>query len=219
MKEELKKKAIALRIKGNSVKQVSAKLGISWSTASLWLREIKLSKEAKEKLKKRSDEARARGCVTNRRKKIDRLDAINNRVVEEIDRIDLSESSNKLLCAMIYYCEGAKNDSAVYFANSDPQLLKLFLSLLRSNFKLDESKFKVIVHIHEYHNWPKQLNYWSRVLKISKKYFFRPYLKAHTGKNKKEGYPGCVSVRYYDSNVSRELLAYAKQYFQINMRD
>ena len=115
MKEELKKEAVSLRRKGYSIKQIAERFGIARSTVSLWLRKIKLSKVAKAKIQKRSDEARAKGCATNRNKRLARLSAIDKKAIEEIKKIDLSESSNKLLCAMIYYCEGAKDDGAVYF--------------------------------------------------------------------------------------------------------
>jgi orotate phosphoribosyltransferase-like protein len=48
---EIKRKAIALRKRGYSVKEIAEKLHIAKSTSSLWVREIKLNKKAQQRLK------------------------------------------------------------------------------------------------------------------------------------------------------------------------
>jgi orotate phosphoribosyltransferase-like protein len=51
--QETKEKAIKLRKNGYSLKEISEKLNIAKSTASVWLRNIKLTQKAKKRLKKR----------------------------------------------------------------------------------------------------------------------------------------------------------------------
>ncbi|OIP77168.1 hypothetical protein COW09_01385 [bacterium (Candidatus Moisslbacteria) CG12_big_fil_rev_8_21_14_0_65_36_11] len=50
---EIKEKSFDLRIKGYSVKEIADKLHIAESTSSLWVRSIKLNREAEQRLKER----------------------------------------------------------------------------------------------------------------------------------------------------------------------
>jgi hypothetical protein len=120
------------------------------------------------------------------------------------------QRTQKVLCAMIYHCEGSKSVSkGVNFVNSDPGLIAYFLCLFRSSFDLDEKKFRVCVHLHSYHKKDKQLKFWSKTSNIPLSQFIKPYQKAHSGLYKKEGYQGCIAVRYGDVGIARELKAIA----------
>ena len=72
---------------------------------------------------------------------------------------------------------------------------------------LDEKKLRICLHLHEYHSEVRQKQFWSQVTAIPLNQFFKVYKKPHTGKRKKENYPGCVSVRYYDVDVAFALNA------------
>lgn len=80
-----------------------------------------------------------------------------------------------------------------------------FLKLIREGFLIDESKLRVLVHIHEYHNNDEIKFFWSSVTKIPLNQFHKSYLKPHTGKRIKEGYMGCVNINYFDSQVARQI--------------
>jgi len=217
MKEELKKEAIALRKEGHSFKEISLKLKISRSTASLWLRNLSLNKKAKNRLEKRSRVGRLKGIESNRLKRKALAEGIEKKVKKDISLLKKNISLNKLFCSLLFWGEGSKGGSDVRFTNSDPDLIKTFLTLLRSSFQIDEKKFRVILHLHEYHNRSKQIKYWSKLTRISEK-LFGVYLKPHTGKNKKNGYSGCASLRYYDYKIALELKDYYK-FFSLSLRD
>jgi hypothetical protein len=120
----------------------------------------------------------------------------------------------KFICALIYYCEGAKDKTGgVGFTNSDPKLIKVFLMLLRNNYNIDESKFRICMHLHEYHNFEQQIKFWSKVTNIKKGQFIKPYNKPNTGKRIKEGYQGCLSVKYHSSDLQKQLLMTAEAFF------
>ena len=114
---------------------------------------------------------------------------------------------------MIYWCEGNKSlRDSVFFTNSDPRLIANFLHLFRNSFDIDESKFRVCMHLHDYHNEEKQLNFWSDVTFIPKNQFFKSYKKLNTKKRIRDNYQGCIQVRYYDINIARKLQAVAKEF-------
>lgn len=108
---------------------------------------------------------------------------------------------------MLFWAEGSKQINHIAFTNSDSSMIKTFLSLLRISYTLDESKFHVSVHLHEYHDPDTTLRFWSEATKIPLSQFIRPYLKPHTALRKHKDYKGCITVRYYDVKIARELTA------------
>lgn len=117
-----------------------------------------------------------------------------------------------LLCSLIYWREGAKDSKRMEFTNSDPMLVKTFLSLLRNASPVNKEKFKVVAHLHEYHDVPEQIKFWSKVTDMPFQQFDKPFLKGHTGKRVREGYNGCISVRYHDTSVAKLILSIAKAF-------
>jgi hypothetical protein len=99
--------------------------------------------------------------------------------------------------------------------NADPEMIKYFLCAFRNSFNLKENKFRALIHLHKYHNAKKQLKFWSNITKIPANQFNKPYLKKNTGKNKKENYPGCISIRYYDKKVFKELVSVYKKLYKM----
>lgn len=139
--------------------------------------------------------------------KADKKSHYRDLVIPTIQDISYSKSTNKLLCAILFWAEGSKATNRIAFTNSDPTMITSFLRLLRSSFDLDERKFSVSIHLHKYHNQDEILAFWSTITKIPLTQFIRPYLKPHTGKNIRPGYKGCVTVRYYDCKIAYELEA------------
>ncbi len=205
MKNDLKIKAIKLRSRGYSINEIFQKTGVAKSTAHLWTKKVVLNKKAKLRIIKRGDDGRAKGAAAIRLKKELLKKQIRSKISKEIRQLKFSKEMNKLLCAMLFWCEGSRNDSHVVFTNSDPILIATFLKLFRSSFKLQENKFNVCVHLHEYHNEAKQIEFWSNITKIPVSQFMKPFHKSNTGKNKRLGYPGCAAINYYDYKVALEL--------------
>lgn len=212
MKSAVKKKAILLRGKGFSFNEISEKIGISKSTASLWLRGVKLSKSAKERIHKLGVEGRNKGnnSVKNR---IENEDSrILAKVKNSVARCNLLKDDLKVVCALLYWCEGGKTGKAkVSFINSDPKLVKYFIDTFRKAFDIDENRFRALIHLHEYHDINKQTKFWSEITKIPKTQFTKPYCKPHTGKRIKENYQGCISVVYYGKQIMQEMLFLIKE--------
>lgn len=87
-------------------------------------------------------------------------------------------------------------------------MIKIFMFLFRLSFNIDESKFRILMHLHEYHNEEKQKEFWSNLTKIPQSQFTKTYWKPHTKKRKRENYPGCIRVGYYSAHVARQLYAW-----------
>lgn len=210
MSIKLKEKSIALRKDGWFYSEIAKELGVAKSTAYLWAHAQEYNSEESAKIAKRLSKSKReliqKLAVLKRRRQEQRLKAMEAEAKAIVHNSDLTHSHKQLICAVLFWCEGGKDvTSGLQFINSDPRMISKFLSLFRESFVPNESKFRALVHLHDYHDVNKQLQYWSVITKIPLSQFHRPYLKPHTGKSVREGYPGCVSVRYLDASLGKLL--------------
>lgn len=206
MKSAEKIEAIGLREKGYSLNEISELLKVSKSSVSLWVSKISLSPRAKRRLSERI----ARGQKVSAERKKDRtrkrLLEFYNAASEKFDGLPQDAVTNKFLCSMLYICEGGKHGNVfVQFTNSDPKLTQAFLKLFRNSFNIDEAKFRVCIHLHDYHDVERQLEYWHQITQIPLQQFIKPYIKKSAHHNLHENYSGCCQIRYYNSDVNKDL--------------
>lgn len=203
----IKKEAIKLRKKGYSLNEISNKFGIAKSTASLWLRDVKLSHAAIKRLLDRESKGREKVNLAKAERRKILQEIADDKAAHILSSLNLDQRHSKVYCALLYWCEGGKRGGSVSFTNSDPKMIKIFLKFFRKSFSLDESKFRVCVHLHSYHSSTKQLKYWSQITGIPLSQFIKPYQKKNTGKRIRKNYQGCIAVSYFDVNVVREMRA------------
>ncbi len=206
-------RAKELRKRGYSLGEISRELKVSKSSVSIWVKDVSLDNKAKEILNTKIHKSQREFIKRN---------LLNGRIKQEeaklfakliLKDILIDSKIKMLLCAMIFWCEGTK-DNSVSFMNSDPELLKTFIKLFRESFELNEGKFRVCVHLHTYHDRDKQLIFWSKMLKIPLNQFIKPFIKLNEGIHIRDNYQGCVSVRYHDSSIARKLKAIAKEFMK-----
>jgi len=206
----IKLKAVELRQNGYLFSEIAAELNIAKSTAYSWTSRIELTAKQLEliadKRKRLQRQQIDKLALLRKQRTVNNNHQINLEALRVVGNLDLSKEVKKILCATLFWCEGGKDvASGIYFINSDPVMVRTFLSLLRKSFALDERKFRALVHLHEYHNKSTQLKYWSELTRIPIDQFHKSYLKPHTGKNTRHGYPGCISIRYLDSSLGKLL--------------
>ena len=205
---EFKQKAVNLRQKGYSIKEVSKILGIAKGTSSLWLRNVKLSKKAQGRLAKRGILGQHKSRRTNRKKREQQKQEYILWAKSRLKSLPTSKTALQIYCSILYWAEGGKfTDNHLEFTNSDPLMIGLFLRLLRKGFCIDESKLRANVHIHEYHKDAKQKSYWSKASNIPLEQFNKSYRKPHTKKRIRNNYPGCVRICYYSADTARKIQA------------
>ncbi len=203
--DHVKIRASDLRKQGASLNEISQELGVAKSTASLWTKGMWLDQKAWDILVTKSHLSLefANAAQKYRRQKL--FEEIRLDALKTISDIPTTISVCKALCSFLYWAEGCKNLSYVNFMNSDPQMVRTFLHLLRKGYKTDPKKFRVQIHLHDYHSKNEITAFWSSVTQIPQQQFRKPYLKPNTGKRKRLNYNGCVSIRYYDFKVAREI--------------
>ncbi len=213
MQRELKERkllATNLRKKGFLYSEISKELEVAKSTVYSWLKDMQLSELEVRSIKENLHRAQL--------KKVKHLKIVNKKIMDSnskslrekakniVKDAKLSRSHEALLCATLFWCEGGKNiGSGIQFINSDPYMIEVFMKLMRRSFDIDEAKLRALIHLHDYHDINKQTVFWSEVSGIPLNQFYQPYIKPHTGKNKRDGYPGCVSIRYHDAAFGKLL--------------
>ncbi len=212
MKTELKDKAIDLRKKGYSLKEIANTIGVAKSTASLWVSSVPMSLSGYNRLREKTQGALAKAHATiATRNNNEREHFLTYGTILANQYSPLTPSTAKVFAALLYWCEGGKYyDYSIKFANSDPKLIKFFLRCLRVGFNLREEKIRCLIHLHEYHDISKQTEFWSSVTGVPAIQFHRPYLKPNSGRNIRPDYPGCLALSYYDKVIARELFGLMK---------
>ena len=209
---KLKQKAILLRRKGNSYQTIQRKLKISKSTLHYWLADIPLSLKQKQKLKIDWENAliKARKIASgiHRKNKLIRITKINVEATRFIKQINIDNKILELFLSGLYLGDGFKITGRAGLGSSNPEILLLFITLLRKIYKIDESKFRAAIFARADQNLNSLLNFWSKLLNIPKNQFHKTQIDKRTIKNKSYlNYKGVCAVNYFDISLQRRLLA------------
>jgi transcriptional regulator with XRE-family HTH domain len=140
MKTDERRLAEALRSdRGMSVREIAVAVGVSRSTASLWLRDIELTPHQRAALEARNPlyNGEARGAATNAARARVRREGYQ---AERRRRIRAGDPLYLAGC-MLYWGEGEKGRGCVRFANSDPAMVAFFARFLRECFAVPDEAF------------------------------------------------------------------------------
>lgn len=177
-------RARSMRWKGESIGKISKNLGIPDSTISRWVRDIKSQEKIFSMARERETQSK-------------------KYYLERINNIAIDSNNAKILCSLLYWCEGAKHpaNNFVAFANSDEKLIKVFLFLLRKGFAIDENKLRAHLQLHTTHNVNSSVRYWSKSLNIPIKNFYKPTITKPNKLRKRNNYLGTCTIKYFDVNL------------------
>lgn len=217
MKAELRRRARALRAKRLSYNQIAKQLGTPKSTLHEWLHDLPPSpfQANPEFQRKHLERIRVLAAHARRAARQAWIEVIRKRVAKEASRLDNRNKSIIRACAaLLYWAEGTKTErSAFKFANTDPMLALLFLTLIRKGFDIDEKKIRIALYLHPYHNPQKVRRFWSKLLSVPLAQFERDYLKQRAGgKRYRKNFVGICFIKYSQGAeaLKQELLLFAK---------
>ncbi|MBI5151815.1 MAG: hypothetical protein HZA34_04635 [Candidatus Pacebacteria bacterium] len=125
-----------------------------------------------------------------------------------------SNLSDLLFFSGFYIGEGVKcSDEHVMFANSKIEILKCCLSIFRKVFSVDESKFRIALHLRHDQNIEELEKYWSQELSIPLSQIIKSNIDQRTiGKKTFDTYKGVCAIYYYDAKIQRFLLELQEQF-------
>lgn len=210
---EIISQARQMRRDGATYNQLQRKLGVAKSTLNSWFKDLPHPNhmyfiDQKSWLA----EIRKLSAAVNRKKRQDGMAKISQKVKKEIGEWELlkSRETQKSLLSMLYWAEGQKlpeRGTPLKFANTDPKLVLLFLTLLRNCYQIDETKLRIQIHVHWYHNQRKVQRFWSKLLNIDESLFNKIYVKQRSKtKRFRKNFAGICFVIYYSVNLRREIV-------------
>jgi hypothetical protein len=215
---DLKSKVIYLRKKGKTYRNIQKNLNrnIPKSTLSYWCKNIVLSEKQKAKIENIMKKSAARGRIKaleiNKIKRKKYLESIKNRV-GHLGRLIKNKEVAKIALAMIYLGEGSKTQrGSLMLGNSDPDIIRLFLYLLRNCYNIDESKFRCTLQARADQHIKKLERFWSTTTKIPLAQFYKARIDPRTiGKiSKKIDYKGVCRIDYFSADTYIELMKIAE---------
>jgi transposase len=200
-KDELRTTARRLRNLGLDYDEIVARLGVSKSSVSLWVRDLpRPPKLSVEECRKRSVEGSRRYWEAERPAREARLADVAARATAEIG--DMTDREILIAGAVAYWCEGTKNKphrraDRVVFINSDPVLIGFFLKFLRAAGIAPES-LVFRVYIHETADVEAAQSFWLDATHAQPSQFRRAALERHNPKTRRKNvgadYFGCLRI-------------------------
>lgn len=212
---ELRERARSLRRAGLTYPEILRELGgdIPQPTLQGWVCDITLTSEQRARIKKLelegSEKDRSFGALWNRQQKEKRLQEVRDEAAPAAKILSQNREALRLMAAALYIGEGAKADDQFSFCNSDPKVIRGWMSLLRKSFELDESKFRCQVNVSEGMDLEQLQDYWSKLTGIPQSQFIRGAIDKRPNKKEREGYKGVCVVIYHSLAVRRYLDALA----------
>ena len=208
MKFKEKIRAQKLRKKGFSYKEILKHMKVSKSTLSIWLREIELTDDQKNRLLNKAERAI---YDVAKRKVAARIKKTSNIIKSAIKEVCFLKHNPLFLVGMaLYWAEGAKNSTeSVKFSNSDEKMIALIMRWLREICKVPEKKFRIHIHMHTLHCRKDIIEYWSKIAGLPKRQFYKPYIKQTSlGQRKNILYNGTCSVIVSDKDLFRKIVGW-----------
>ena len=207
---EIKNEVLRLGKEGLTYQQIREKFPVPKSTLSVWFKNAGTVRDRSRQLE-HLGRARLLSVAAKNKQKQQRIEDAEQsakKIVNSIVKLD--KEIVKSLLAMLYWAEGTKGDTSggPKFVNTDPELALFYIRLLRSSYPIDESRIRVRLQLHYYHDHGEALSFWSGLLMVPESQFGKIYVKNRSTRKKfRENFQGICCIEYYDTRVRRELLA------------
>lgn len=212
-----KERAVILRKKGLSYREILKEIPVAKSTLSLWLRSVGLSKRQKQRLTAKKLASIRRGWTKWHQRRIDLTNEIVSAARGEIGK--LTKRELWLVGIALYWAEGTKEREAsigqpLSFNNSDPGMIKVYLQWLKEILKVPEDEIKYEIYIHKTANYQKAFEFWSQVVNIDQnvfKIYFKKNKIATKRKNVGDNYNGLLRIKVKrSSHLNRKVAGWTE---------
>jgi hypothetical protein len=103
------------------------------------------------------------------------------------EELSPAENDLKITGIMLYWGEGAKTGNTLKLANSNPDMIMVFLSFMRKICGVDEKRIKMILHLYRDQDQAFLERFWSSTTTIGLQNFYKTQIlreKQGTYKNK-----------------------------------
>lgn len=214
---KLKPKAVTLRRQGKSIRYIETFLSIPRSTLSGWLKNIELTKSQhkilEEKHKRALIKAREKAVIWHNQQKENRFKFAENEAEKTLIKINNSKETIELALALLYLGEGFKKSPKTGMGNTDPLILKFFLKIMLTIYKIDMQKIRFELHIRADQNPELIKNYWAKELEAPKDRFKSVSIDKRTiGKISYKDYKGVCVIDCGNIAIQRKLVYIGRKF-------
>ena len=214
----LREKARRLRSKGKTYSEIQKTLGISMpkSTLSSWCQNIVLpdwyNAKIRELNNKSFTKAQTMAWASIKRKRELYLKEVRKEASAILKKFN--KEGLKVALAMLYLGEGTKwkGHSGLSLGSSDPNIILLYMSLLKKCYKIRPKVLKCRVSYRADQNINKLEEYWSTITNIPRENFYKtkPDPRTKGKKTKKVDYKGVCVLSCAGAKIQLELEEIAK---------
>jgi len=132
------------------------------------------------------------------------------------ERLSAEDKKLKMAGTFLYWAEGAKangKNCSVDFANSNPEMIKIFVRFLREICGVDETRLRVFLYCYADQDIENIKDYWYKLTNIPKSQFSKPYVRSDflAEKSGKMQY-GLAHIRYADKKLLYQIDNWIKEY-------
>jgi hypothetical protein len=177
---------IIRRDEGAPIKEIARRVGAAPSSVSRWVRDIKLTPAQEEELLRRNPaynrqlSGTAKQAANRRAERIAYQDAGR--------RLALQGEGCHVAGCMLYWAEGEKDRNAVRFSNSDPEMVRFFVSFLKTYFDLQDEEIRLTCYLfadHVQHQREIEL-FWLDVAQLSTHSLCKSYVNVYSKYSQKK---------------------------------
>ncbi|MEK7579963.1 MAG: hypothetical protein AAB469_02120 [Patescibacteria group bacterium] len=210
-----KEEAVKLRKQGKSIRDIESILFIPRSTLSEWFKDIELSKKQRERLHQNwlngLVKSREKAVEWHREQKKKRLAEAENQAKETLKKLKLSNRIIELALSFLYLGEGSKKKIDTSIGNTNPLILKFFITTLVRLYNIPIDKIKCELHLRADQNIYMEKDYWSKELNLPLKNFTTAIIDKRTnGSVTYPNYHGVANIRCGTVAIQRKLMYFSK---------
>lgn len=199
---ERKRKAIRLRKTGKSYGEIYKALGISKSTLSYWLKNIRLSPKHRARLYTARIKNMVRGSGNIQERRALEIETVVSAAKMEI-ALPLAYDAERLFGAALYWAEGTKS-GGLTITNSDPLMILFMVHWIQREFKIAPRELKAWLNMYPQQNDADIKSFWSGLTGIPLSRFGKSFVKPLSkGYKKNNLYYGTIKIRVPKSSDMR----------------
>jgi hypothetical protein len=168
------------------IKEIARRVGAAPSSVSRWVRDIRLTPAQEQELLRRNP-------AYNRQLSGTAKQAANRRAERIAYQDDgrclaLQGEGRHVAGCMLYWAEGEKDRNAVRFSNSDPEMVRFFVSFLKTYFDLQDEEIRLTCYLfadHVQHQREIEL-FWLDVAQLSTHSLCKSYVNVYSKYSQKK---------------------------------
>lgn len=204
-----RQRAVSLRRKGMTYREILIRVPVAKSTLSEWLRSVGLAKSQHQRLTQKKQEGALRGAMRRKEIRLWQIEGLREGATTHVGNISSRELW--LLGIALYWAEGSKQNSrhvstGVMFGNSDQRMLQVFRAWLHLlQVPIADLLYELYIHENRRSDTEVFKEWWAKKMRISKSLIGRVYYKKGNPKTQRTNvgdlYHGLLRIKVRSSTT------------------